>query len=174
MYESCPGPDHEAGGALCLPPPKVWRRCNRWPVRVATERVTHVTRGDLLRLAAAPRIERLLGCAGLDPELDRQRPIIEESDELAAVDVFQVLAASHDDDVGVPERQRSGHTANAIRRAHRQGERRSVPVDDVAVLAFADGLRDTIAWYQANGDWVTRIRSGDYLHYYERQYGVSS
>ncbi|VTS04278.1 dTDP-glucose 4,6-dehydratase [Tuwongella immobilis] len=36
---------------------------------------------------------------------------------------------------------------------------------------FEDGLRDTIAWYQANTAWVETIRSGEYRNYYERQYG---
>jgi dTDP-glucose 4,6-dehydratase len=38
-------------------------------------------------------------------------------------------------------------------------------------VAFDQGLRETIAWYRANADWVARIRSGEYLKYYERQYG---
>jgi dTDP-glucose 4,6-dehydratase len=36
---------------------------------------------------------------------------------------------------------------------------------------FADGLRETIAWYQANQEWVKGVRTGEYLKYYERQYG---
>lgn len=36
---------------------------------------------------------------------------------------------------------------------------------------FRQGIRDTIAWYKANTAWVTRIKTGDYLNYYERQYG---
>lgn len=39
-------------------------------------------------------------------------------------------------------------------------------------IAFADGLRDTIRWYQQNLDWVAAIRTGEYLRYYEKQYGV--
>jgi dTDP-glucose 4,6-dehydratase len=38
-------------------------------------------------------------------------------------------------------------------------------------IPFADGLRDTIAWYAANSDWVAAIKNKDYLHYYEKQYG---
>ena len=38
-------------------------------------------------------------------------------------------------------------------------------------VAFDDGLRSTIAWYEANGDWVTSIRNKDYLTYYAKQYG---
>jgi dTDP-glucose 4,6-dehydratase len=37
-------------------------------------------------------------------------------------------------------------------------------------VAFADGLRDVIAWYRANTDWIARVRSGEYLRYYEKQY----
>lgn len=36
---------------------------------------------------------------------------------------------------------------------------------------FAEGLRDTVRWYLENGSWVQNIRSGDYLKYYEKQYG---
>lgn len=36
---------------------------------------------------------------------------------------------------------------------------------------FETGLRDTIAWYGANAEWVARIRSGAYRQYYESQYG---
>jgi dTDP-glucose 4,6-dehydratase len=38
-------------------------------------------------------------------------------------------------------------------------------------ITFDDGLRDTIRWYLDNQAWVNTIRSGDYLKYYERQYG---
>jgi dTDP-glucose 4,6-dehydratase len=38
-------------------------------------------------------------------------------------------------------------------------------------IGFANGLRDTIQWYRDNQPWVTTIRSGDYLSYYEKQYG---
>jgi dTDP-glucose 4,6-dehydratase len=36
---------------------------------------------------------------------------------------------------------------------------------------FEEGLRETIAWYQANAEWVTNIRNKEYLKYYEKQYG---
>ena len=39
------------------------------------------------------------------------------------------------------------------------------------VVPFDQGLRETVAWYQANGQWVEQVRSGEYLTYYERQYG---
>lgn len=38
-------------------------------------------------------------------------------------------------------------------------------------ITFAEGLRETIRWYLDHEAWVNTIRSGDYLKYYERQYG---
>ncbi|MAG95038.1 MAG: dTDP-glucose 4,6-dehydratase [Planctomycetaceae bacterium] len=36
---------------------------------------------------------------------------------------------------------------------------------------FENGLRETIEWYNENQRWVERIRTGEYLKYYESQYG---
>jgi dTDP-glucose 4,6-dehydratase len=38
-------------------------------------------------------------------------------------------------------------------------------------IAFDQGLRETIAWYQNNQAWVASVRSGEYLKYYQTQYG---
>jgi dTDP-glucose 4,6-dehydratase len=38
-------------------------------------------------------------------------------------------------------------------------------------VTFDEGLRETIDWYLGNQAWVNQVRSGDYLGYYERQYG---
>ncbi len=38
-------------------------------------------------------------------------------------------------------------------------------------VPLEEGLRETIRWYQDNPAWVAQVRSGDYLRYYERQYG---
>jgi len=38
-------------------------------------------------------------------------------------------------------------------------------------IGFEEGLSQTVAWYRANADWVARVRSGEYLQYYQRQYG---
>jgi dTDP-glucose 4,6-dehydratase len=38
-------------------------------------------------------------------------------------------------------------------------------------VKFEQGLRQTIDWYRSNAPWVASVRSGDYQHYYERQYG---
>lgn len=37
---------------------------------------------------------------------------------------------------------------------------------------WASGLRKTIDWYQASGDWIDRVRSGAYREYYALQYGT--
>ncbi|MDX1940106.1 MAG: dTDP-glucose 4,6-dehydratase [Saprospiraceae bacterium] len=34
-----------------------------------------------------------------------------------------------------------------------------------------EGLRRTAEWYLANADWLERVTSGAYQHYYEKQYG---
>ncbi len=38
-------------------------------------------------------------------------------------------------------------------------------------VTFEEGLRQTIEWYQANQEWVNHVRSGEYLKYYDLQYG---
>jgi dTDP-glucose 4,6-dehydratase len=38
-------------------------------------------------------------------------------------------------------------------------------------IEFRQGIRETIDWYLGHSDWVSRVRSGDYLKYYEEQYG---
>jgi len=42
----------------------------------------------------------------------------------------------------------------------------------VPEMTFDEGIAQTIAWYRANGEWVSKIKSGDYLRYYETQYGT--
>lgn len=36
---------------------------------------------------------------------------------------------------------------------------------------FEKGIHETIQWYKTNQAWVNSVKSGDYLKYYERQYG---
>jgi len=38
-------------------------------------------------------------------------------------------------------------------------------------IDFREGLQNTIQWYCERQDWVDRIRTGEYLSYYEEQYG---
>jgi dTDP-glucose 4,6-dehydratase len=37
-------------------------------------------------------------------------------------------------------------------------------------VAFADGLRATVAWYRENDAWWRPLKSGEFLDYYRRQY----
>jgi dTDP-glucose 4,6-dehydratase len=37
-------------------------------------------------------------------------------------------------------------------------------------ISLEDGLRQTIDWYRSNADWVNRVRSGEYLAYYQKNY----
>ena len=39
-------------------------------------------------------------------------------------------------------------------------------------VPFDRGLRETVEWYRAHGDWAARIRSGEFRKYYEKQYGT--
>lgn len=60
----------------------------------------------------------------------------------------------------------------------RPGHDRRYSVDTSRVRAlgweprreFADGLVETVAWYRDNRAWWERIKSGEYLDYYKRQY----
>lgn len=38
-------------------------------------------------------------------------------------------------------------------------------------MDFETGLARTIEWYRQNADWVSRVRSGEYRAYYEKNYG---
>ncbi len=38
-------------------------------------------------------------------------------------------------------------------------------------VQFEEGLRQTVAWYREHAEWVARVRTGEYLKYYEKQYG---
>jgi len=35
---------------------------------------------------------------------------------------------------------------------------------------FTEGLRETVNWYRTHQDWVSRVRSGSYLEYYQEMY----
>ena len=37
-------------------------------------------------------------------------------------------------------------------------------------VSWTDGLCRTISWYKENGDWWKKIKSGEYLEYYKKQY----
>jgi dTDP-glucose 4,6-dehydratase len=35
---------------------------------------------------------------------------------------------------------------------------------------FEDGLRETIEWYRSNPGWISRVKSGEYQSYYQKNY----
>jgi dTDP-glucose 4,6-dehydratase len=37
-------------------------------------------------------------------------------------------------------------------------------------LQFEEGLERTVEWYLANQEWTNEVTSGEYQHYYEKQY----
>jgi dTDP-glucose 4,6-dehydratase len=37
--------------------------------------------------------------------------------------------------------------------------------------AWPDALAATVEWYVSNAEWWRRVRSGEYRHWYERNYG---
>jgi dTDP-glucose 4,6-dehydratase len=37
-------------------------------------------------------------------------------------------------------------------------------------ISLEEGLRQTIDWYRTNSDWLTSVRGGEYLSYYEKYY----
>jgi dTDP-glucose 4,6-dehydratase len=39
------------------------------------------------------------------------------------------------------------------------------------LIPFDQGLRQTVRWYQEHPDWVANIQTGEYLKYYQKQYG---
>src|SRR5438132_8060566 len=38
-------------------------------------------------------------------------------------------------------------------------------------ISFEQGLRETVRWYREHPDWSANIRTGEYLKYYQKQYG---
>lgn len=43
-------------------------------------------------------------------------------------------------------------------------------LDWAPAYTFEQGIKETIAWYVQNPDWVKSVKSGEYLHYYAKQY----
>lgn len=44
-------------------------------------------------------------------------------------------------------------------------------LDWIPSRSFDEGLRRTISWYRENQNWWRRIKSGEFLEYYKKQYG---
>ncbi len=82
--------------------------------------------------------------------------------------VRQVLAATgRGEDLITYVKDRPGHD----RRYALSSEKLMRETGWSPVMKFETGLARTIEWYRANTDWVSRVRSGEYRAYYERNYG---
>jgi dTDP-glucose 4,6-dehydratase len=63
----------------------------------------------------------------------------------------------------------------------RPGHDRRYAIDDARIRAlgfapevpFAEGIEETVRWYLDNRSWWERIKTGEYIEYYDRQYGKS-
>jgi dTDP-glucose 4,6-dehydratase len=64
--------------------------------------------------------------------------------------------------------------------ADRPGHDRRYAIDDRKIerelgwtrqRAFDEGLSATVAWYRSNETWWRSVKSGEYMHWYERNYG---
>ncbi len=74
-----------------------------------------------------------------------------------------------------------GATSRLIKHiADRPGHDRRYAIDSTrlqkelgwrALHIFEETLPDVVSWYIAHKDWADTIRTGEYLHYYQRQYG---
>jgi dTDP-glucose 4,6-dehydratase len=112
-------------------------------------------------------------CRAILAAMERGRPgeiyNIGGSRALPNVEVVRKILAA----LGKPEslmqtvKDRPGHDrryALSSEKLHREtGWKAEVP--------FEEGLRTTIDWYKSHPDWVARVKSGEYQHFYERNYG---
>ena len=74
--------------------------------------------------------------------------------------------------VGAPEslitrvKDRPGHD----RRYALRGDKIARDTGFVPEVDFESGLERTVQWYRENGEWIRRVRSGEYREYYSRNY----
>lgn len=111
-------------------------------------------------------------CRALDLVLHRGKPgevyNIGGNNEWANMEIIRLILAELDKPESlikyVPDRP--GHDRRyAINAAKVKEELGWRPV-----YAFEQGLKDTINWYRANKEWWWKIKSGEYLEYYEKMY----
>jgi dTDP-glucose 4,6-dehydratase len=90
------------------------------------------------------------------------------SRSLANVEVVKMMLAM----LGKPEtlmvtvKDRPGHD----RRYALSSEKVMRETGWEAQMPFENGLQATMDWYKANGDWIARVKSGEYQTYYEKNY----
>jgi dTDP-glucose 4,6-dehydratase len=100
----------------------------------------------------------------------------------AAGEVYNVGGGDERENIEVAERiiELAGADRSLLRSVpDRPGHDRRYSVDTSKLHAlgwapekdFEAGLRETVAWYRDNRAWWEPIKSGEYRHYYEQQYG---
>ena len=112
-------------------------------------------------------------CSGIDTALQRGQPgnvyNVGTGNEQRNIDVTRMVLAALDK----PER-----LIQPV--ADRPGHDRRYRIDSSKLQAlgwepeheFEAALRATVQWYRAHPEWWQPLRSGEYLEYYERQYGA--
>jgi len=112
-------------------------------------------------------------CSAIAAVLERGRPgevyNIGGGNERSNIDITRLLIAEFGMDDSMIEfvKDRPGHDRRyAIDFAKITNELGWRPVHD-----FTEGIRRTIDWYRANTQWWQRIKTGEYLKYYQQQYG---
>ncbi len=113
-------------------------------------------------------------CRAILAAIDRGRPgevyNIGGSRSLANVEVVKMMLAL----LGKPEtlmvtvKDRPGHD----RRYALSSEKLMRETGWEAQTPFEQGLAATIDWYRANSEWITRVKSGEYQTYYEKNYST--
>lgn len=80
---------------------------------------------------------------------------------------LKVLALVGKDDSSIePVKDRPGHD----RRYAISHEKLTRELGWTPQISFDDGLRRTVEWYRTNEAWWKKIKSGEYLEYYKKQY----
>jgi dTDP-glucose 4,6-dehydratase len=113
-------------------------------------------------------------CRAIDLVRQRGRPgsvyNIGGRSERTNLDVVRAILAALDKPASLIRyvTDRPGHDRRyAIDDAHIEAELGFVPS-----MSFDLGIENTVAWYQDHRPWWERVRSGEYVHYYERLYGA--
>lgn len=121
-------------------------------------------------------------CAALRRVLEQGAPgetyNIGGGQEMANIDVVTLLCAILDE--LRPRADGASHATQIAFVADRPGHDRRYAIDAGKVErelgwrpaeTFASGIRRTVAWYLAHGDWVENVTSGAYRDWIARQYG---
>ena len=111
-------------------------------------------------------------CRAILAAIERGRPgeiyNIGGSRSIANVEVVKMMLALLDkpETLMVTVKDRPGHD----RRYALSSEKLMRETGWEAQMPFEQGLQETIDWYKSNGEWTARVKSGEYLSYYEKNY----